>query len=593
MKHRDSYIGNIYKNSMIFRIVYLMIAISILVLLLTTSYIISSYSDMLYEKERQAGQIAAENFYSFVSDKYYYVFDVNNQIYSRYSGIEQTLLTISRDNNSSYTTGVSSVFSTFAHSYALRDDDVWDFFVIADSGVAYHYTQYAAEHSVLQSFPYLEYDRIQKFYNSDKLTSVYYDSAPEYNTRNRAPVISFAGKIVQLSQPGKKIGMYILNYRYSTFEKYYLQQKDDFNGKLIIYDRDHQILYSSEQMDVGGNIDDIFANSDKNAIIIDRQIGLSDLSVTCIVSEELLLEKIDDLKRSQFTLIAISVIVSLCIATILFQYYNRRVNKLVDVLLQSDLSIRAPVDSKDEIGLISSAYNELCDQMLSWIDRQYNTQIQLRSAELYALTSQINPHFIYNTLESIRMQALIDGNEKVSEMLILFSNMFRWTMELNANFVRLEDELEYISSYLHLQNTRLSESIDICLEVDDSFLDLGIPKLILQPIVENSIIYGKWQNRTNAKIRIAISRSANDLRIEVKDNGCGISAEKLNLIKDTLNDTLVNQDTDSIGLKNVHSRLRLIFGDGYGLTIESRENIGTCVCVCIPLMTLEEMIHHV
>jgi two-component system sensor histidine kinase YesM len=366
---------------------------------------------------------------------------------------------------------------------------------------------------------------------------------------------------------------------------------------LIIYDSNHQILFSSDANDIGSNIDDIFKKTNEKTIITNCTVGLSGLTVTGIVSENTLYQEINDLRRSQIIMVVIAVLVSMLVATFLYRYYYPRFRVLTDTMQRSDLSIRIPIKSKDEIGLISSAYNKMCDQMQIWIDKQYSTQIQLRTAELHALTAQINPHFIYNTLESIRMQALMDGNEKVSEMLILFGSMFRWAIQSDENIVRLEDELEYISSYLQLQNIRLSNTINICINVDDRFLDCGIPKLVLQPIVENTIIHSKSPELKNTKrlseIRITVTQSGKDLQIGISDNGPGITIEKLNAIRNSLRESSSLQYSGGIGLKNVHDRLHLMFGSSYGLTIESQESIGTRVSICIPMMSRKEMVDNV
>ena len=146
-----------------------------------------------------------------------------------------------------------------------------------------------------------------------------------------------------------------------------------------------------------------------------------------------------------------------------------------------DISVRLPVESSDEIGMLSSSFNDMCERLDDYIKRNYDAEIRRRTAELNALQAQINPHFLFNTIESIRMKAVEEGNMEIAQMLSLLGNMFRWSMRFDEKIVYIEDEVDYISSYLQLQRFRFSDKIDIDISVPDSLLDYGIPKLVLQP----------------------------------------------------------------------------------------------------------------
>lgn len=582
------------RNSMIFKLYIITTIVSAAFFMITATNIISTYSKMLYDKERLAGQTAIDSFYSFVYDKYYTIFEMNNLIYSSNSGIDKVLLTIYRDKNYVNSVEASSVINSFARSFSMRDKDIWDFIIIPDKGNAYHYSMYSAEHSVLQSYPYLAYPEIDNLYSGQEKQLTFYDEAPDYIVRKSTPVISFIGKIYDLSQIPNyvPIGAYIVNYRFSTFLNYSSKLLEKFEGNLLIYDESDIIIFSTNKEDIGNNMNLTITNNDNNKIISNRTVGLSGLSVTGVVSEDALFHHANVIRRSHFSLVILAIILNLIISTSLYGYYHKQINVLLSVIKKSDLSIRVPIKSKNEIGLISLTYNHMCNQMQNWIDRQHKTQAQLHAAELQALTLQINPHFIYNTLECIRMQAIMDGNEKVSEMIALFGNMFRWAVRPEEIIVSIDDELDYTTSYLRLQNIRLTNTVDIKIESCDKLLDYGIPKLVLQPLIENAIIHNITSQQDSMRplsIRISVLQLHKDIKIEINDNGNGIPIDKLTSIVNSLNDPSRPSPATGVGINNVHDRLRLMFGSKYGIEVDSQQYISTTISIVFPMMTVKEM----
>lgn len=232
------------------------------------------------------------------------------------------------------------------------------------------------------------------------------------------------------------------------------------------------------------------------------------------------------------------------------------------------------------------------------IDKNHLINVSKKQAEYLALQNQINPHFLYNTLEGIRSEALLAGLDSIAEMTEALATFFRYTISQVENLVTLEDELANIENYYYIQQFRFGEKLALHIEYDHDdeldeleILQFRLPKLTLQPIVENSIYHGieRKIGKGNLVIRICISNER--LRIRISDDGMGMTEEKLKLLNEkmrrlTLDDVQEpeNGRKGGIALVNVNNRIKLLFGEEYGITFYSREGAGTDVLITLPLV---------
>lgn len=232
------------------------------------------------------------------------------------------------------------------------------------------------------------------------------------------------------------------------------------------------------------------------------------------------------------------------------------------------------------------------------IDKNHLINVSKKQAEYLALQNQINPHFLYNTLEGIRSEALLAGLDSIAEMTEALATFFRYTISQVEHLVTLEDELANIENYYYIQQFRFGDKLDLHIEYehDDEWdeldiLQLRLPKLTLQPIVENSIYHGieRKIGKGNLVIRICISNER--LRIRISDDGMGMAEEKLKLLNEklrrlTLDDVQEEENgkRGGIALVNVNNRIKLLFGEEYGITFYSREGAGTDVMITLPLV---------
>lgn len=298
-------------------------------------------------------------------------------------------------------------------------------------------------------------------------------------------------------------------------------------------------------------------------------------------------------------------LISLMVTFVFVNQYHHRINQVCDAIRQIqggnlDTQIQPP-KQQDELTLISENLNRMCAMLREYIQKVYVTQIEAQSnevlrkdaelkqkvAELYALQTQIDPHFMFNTLESIRMRALASGNRDIAQTIYLLSTLFR--QNLKEGFViTLAEELHFCRLYLELMLSRYLNNVQVDIDAAEEFCECGIIRHILQPLIENSIQHGLLANTPAACIRISIHRQAEDLYLNIIDNGRGISAENLILLRQQLA-SQTTPKSSRIGLSNVHQRLVSIFGEPYGLTLESEPNVKTTVTVRVPFMTSKEM----
>lgn len=235
---------------------------------------------------------------------------------------------------------------------------------------------------------------------------------------------------------------------------------------------------------------------------------------------------------------------------------------------------------QDEIAGLGQGFYRLVADLNETKNRMHKVEIIKREAELDAMKSKIKPHFLYNSLESVRMLAVINKDPSTAEMIKSLGHLFRYIMTDQKNNTTLADELEYLQSYIKLQKIRYEDRLEVELNIPDHLLNVKLQKLVLQPLVENSIEHGINYRRGAKRIVVSATETESDVLIQVWDEGAGMDPDKLISIHDNLDDA--NSDIDHIGLRNVHRRLRLHFGEPYGLTIESVLDTYTSVFIRIP-----------
>ncbi|MGL4911685.1 MAG: sensor histidine kinase, partial [Romboutsia sp.] len=239
-------------------------------------------------------------------------------------------------------------------------------------------------------------------------------------------------------------------------------------------------------------------------------------------------------------------------------------------------------EQEDELDMIAISINEMSESLEFYIKNHYDAYVRQKEAEMSALQSQIKPHFLFNTLEVIRMYALTSNNKDVAKMIFNLANMFRYSTYDNGSMVTLNDEIKHCKMYLDLCCSRYKGLIKYDININDDMLDLRVPKFLLQPILENSINHGLDKSSNDNLISIDIFELNENLKIIVTDNGYGMNEEKLSETRYGLEKNM--HKSDSIGLMNTNNRLKLKFGYEYGIELDSEVNKGTIVKIKLPVI---------
>ncbi|WP_124115684.1 cache domain-containing sensor histidine kinase [Paenibacillus xylanexedens] len=248
-------------------------------------------------------------------------------------------------------------------------------------------------------------------------------------------------------------------------------------------------------------------------------------------------------------------------------------------------------DRADEIGMLGNSFNRMLVQIRQLISLNELRERQKRDAEIRSLQEHIKPHFLYNTLDTIHWMARKEGAEDVSGMVGALSRLFRIGLSKGQDYIPLHSEIEHMTSYMQIQQTRYRDRLQYTLNIPEELRDLFVLKLLLQPLIENAIYHGIKGRRGPGHIRVEARLEHNRLLLTVQDNGAGMSNERLAEMQQLLEAPLASLEASSpgmtgksYGMLNVQARLRLSFGDEYGIVLESQEGEGTSVTIIHPLM---------
>jgi two-component system, sensor histidine kinase YesM len=282
-----------------------------------------------------------------------------------------------------------------------------------------------------------------------------------------------------------------------------------------------------------------------------------------------------------------SIFLCVVISHMLVRRLTKPLNTIVHTMNKvqnGDTDARVDVHNDDEFGYIGRSLNTMLDRLNELFATNLEKQNRLRLAELKSLYSQINPHFLYNTLDSIKWLAKLNGVNDIVLIVSQLGKLLKYSIRNQKESVQISEEIGLVGSYLSIQKVRYGDKFDVSIQVSDEIMDCYVPKFIIQPIVENAIIHGIEDKIGKAHLAIRGWREENRIIFEVEDNGVGISEEKLNHIMQSAH--AKSLDSDSIGIANVDKRIKLYYGEDYGLNIQSKENIGTITRITMPFSTL-------
>lgn len=281
----------------------------------------------------------------------------------------------------------------------------------------------------------------------------------------------------------------------------------------------------------------------------------------------------------------ITLIFSVLTSLLISQKFTRHIHILLNAFKQAsdgDLNVTVDATTPNEFGQLNRHFNQMIQKLNNLIQRVYQSQLLQKQSELKALQAQITPHFLYNTLDSISWRAQLQGCNDVSAMCVALATLLRKSIGDKSPFISIAAEMEYLNSYLTIQKYRYGDRIKVLLDISPELQNFYIPKLILQPIVENSFVHA-FNDSSDGYIFIKGVIQNHDIILTVKDNGSGIPAEKIASLLDSN-----PQNGKYSAIANVNNRIKLLLGDNYGISIQS--NIGhTAIYVTIPQQTADDV----
>lgn len=261
----------------------------------------------------------------------------------------------------------------------------------------------------------------------------------------------------------------------------------------------------------------------------------------------------------------------------------RRLCEMTKLAGRGNFAVRAQEDSSDELAVLNASFNEMVEEIGNLVEDIRVEQLNLRAMELKLLQAQINPHFLYNTLDAIIWLAEANQTQQVVNMVSSLSNFFRTTLSKGKDYISVREEEAHIQSYLEIQHFRYRDILEYHIQIPEELYQYQILKLSLQPLVENALYHGIKNKRGLGHILVSAKEVDGNLIFTVKDNGIGMKEEKLSEIKKRIHEKLADDSSPSgFGLFNVQQRICLNYGSGYGLEIESEYGEGTEVKLSIP-----------
>ena len=242
------------------------------------------------------------------------------------------------------------------------------------------------------------------------------------------------------------------------------------------------------------------------------------------------------------------------------------------------------VCADDEIGVFASQVNDLLENIRVLVKSNMERELLVKNTEIKALQNQINAHFIYNVLETIKMMAEIDERYEIADAVTSLAKLLRYSMKWNRRTVALFEEIEYINNYIALMSLRYDHQIILSLDIPDELMSIEIPKISLQPVIENSVVHGHYYEEKDCLINLKVTQKGEDCYIEITDNGSGLNNEQILRLRRQISgcEETRSSSGNGIGLHNVQDRLHMMFGENYGISVSSKLGEGTTICIKVP-----------
>lgn len=429
-----------------------------------------------------------------------------------------------------------------------------------------------------------------------------------FNTKNGVVQNSYLVRMIYNRDNYKEIGLLVVEINMQFFDFVLQGLESEVMQNTTILSSDNEIIiyknktaldkYKKVIQDIP-NDKNSFVDKKNNIFVAHTYLSEPRWRIVTYIPLNQLYSDVETL-RDRIILLCMGSILILSVVSIFMSFdMIKPINQLVKAMKGMNIDNISDsyieIERKDELGFLHKTFNNMTkeiDHLVTWI---YREQITRKEAELKALQSQINPHFLFNTLESINWMAQLNNVPEISSTVSDLSTLLEASIGRDDRLITIEEEFMYIDKYIALLKRRFEDRICLNKEVDPKVLYIKIPRLLIQPLIENAVYHGVENSRGKGIITLTASIRGELLIIEVIDNGNGISTEELvklnkglEMDNDTYFKSLSNKKNKSIGIDNVNRRIKLFYGEKYGINIESKLNIYTKVSVTLPAQSYKK-----
>lgn len=578
-----------FKNLNLIQKFLLTYCILILVPLTTLfGYTYTKMSQIIESNILNSTQQAFNQSIDFLTYKFYRIFDISNNL-----AIDENIVNILRNDSNNYPLsdqiGHLSYLRLFLSAYE-DDSDVSNLSLYVNDDFIY-----SNDNKNIFSMSSLNDSKAMKIINTTNSRFVW---GPSSYFNNTSDYLSLFKTIKSPDNFAEDIGYLKLNFKKSLIEDIINKINSVPNSISYIINSDGIIICSSNNSTSAKyikNLDEIqnysintdnFTSTSYNSekiYIKSSLIDKTDWYLVTILPESSIIAEINTQRFYLFLIVIIFGGTSIILAFYFVNSINKRLSKVIKGMrrMQSgDLNYYIENDINDELGELIDSYNYMIGKMSILIEDQYKLGKDVKNAELKALQSQINPHFLYNTLDMINWMSYKKMNKEISLAVKNLAKFYKLSLNKGKDLVSIKDEMQHASLYVNIQNMRYNNRISLKINIDEVINDYLIPKITLQPILENSINHGILGKGEGEGLISILGYSMNsDIILTIADNGVGIKEETLNLL---LSNKLTSSKGSGYGLKNIDKRIKLLYGENYGLSFKSIYGRGTTVIIRIP-----------
>ena len=451
------------------------------------------------------------------------------------------------------------------------------------------------EELVQQDWLLREQERVEVLFLTPLHDCSYYD-------RNQDQILVTFGRRVY-GVNGKYAGMILIDFSPASIIKLsdmFLLERNQYNIKINITDEEGGLIYDSDLSSGRAHYSEIneeellfFEKNPEDYLVIENKTEKLGITVNTVIPKSKMYLRVSFIQRVTWILVVVLIAVIITVSVLFSRqmvYLIRKLQNSMKSLENGNYELIEETVGTDEIGSLVKSYNHMVGKIKALLEEIYQAGIRQKNAQFLALRTQINPHFLYNTLESIRIKAILNGDDDVADMVKILAKMFRTVLDSDKKNYVVNDELDNIRSYIKLQNIRFDNVITLSEDVDPGLYQAKIMPILFQPVIENSFKYGSRESGIPIQISIFGRMTEDHIMVfTIKDDGEGMSPERLEEVRRGLEMTTEavqseEETSHRIGLRNISERLRLRYGNEGGLRILSSDKHGTVIEIRIPYM---------